>query len=78
MTTLIIRRRPYISDHRARAFHARVPSAPVRRRPRQRNLFTDNVRCPIHVSDLAAALLELAEGGTAGGQHAASRCRQPP
>ncbi|WP_328903001.1 sugar nucleotide-binding protein [Streptomyces sp. NBC_00441] len=34
-------------------------------------LFTDDVRCPVHVSDLAAALLELAESGAAGVHHAA-------
>jgi dTDP-4-dehydrorhamnose reductase len=26
-------------------------------------LYTDDVRCPVHVSDLAAALLELAAAG---------------
>ncbi|MFF9819520.1 SDR family oxidoreductase [Streptomyces sp. NPDC014006] len=41
-------------------------------------LFTDDVRCPVHVADLAAALLELAYGDTAGvhhlaGPHAVSR-----
>ncbi|MGX1268330.1 SDR family oxidoreductase [Streptomyces phaeoluteigriseus] len=34
-------------------------------------LFTDDIRCPVHVADLAAALLELAENGAAGVQHAA-------
>ncbi|MFD6128805.1 SDR family oxidoreductase [Streptomyces diastaticus] len=34
-------------------------------------LFTDDIRCPIHVTDLAAALLQLAENGAAGVQHAA-------
>ncbi|MGW9715149.1 SDR family oxidoreductase [Streptomyces albidoflavus] len=34
-------------------------------------LFTDDIRCPVHVSDLAAALLELAESGAAGVHHAA-------
>ncbi len=34
-------------------------------------LFTDDIRCPVHVSDLAAALLELAEHGAAGVYHAA-------
>ncbi|MFA3873016.1 NAD(P)-dependent oxidoreductase [Streptomyces sp. MMCC 100] len=34
-------------------------------------LFTDDIRCPIHVTDLAAALLELAENGAVGTQHAA-------
>jgi dTDP-4-dehydrorhamnose reductase len=32
-------------------------------------LFTDNIRCPIHVSDLAAALLELADSSYAGIAH---------
>lgn len=32
-------------------------------------LFTDDVRCPVHVSDLAAALLELASSGAAGIHH---------
>lgn len=32
-------------------------------------LFTDDVRCPVHVSDLAAALLELASGDTTGVHH---------
>ncbi|MEU8628151.1 sugar nucleotide-binding protein [Streptomyces sp. NPDC048669] len=41
-------------------------------------LFTDDIRCPVHVSDLAAALLELASSGAAGvhhlaGPHALSR-----
>ncbi|GAA4196935.1 sugar nucleotide-binding protein [Microbispora amethystogenes] len=34
-------------------------------------LFTDDVRCPVHVSDLAAALLELAKSDRAGVHHAA-------
>jgi dTDP-4-dehydrorhamnose reductase len=34
-------------------------------------LFTDDVRCPIHVTDLAAALLELASSDQAGVQHVA-------
>ncbi|MEJ8640151.1 SDR family oxidoreductase [Streptomyces sp. MS2.AVA.5] len=34
-------------------------------------LFTDDLRCPVHVSDLAAALLELASSGAAGIRHAA-------
>ncbi|UNZ18195.1 sugar nucleotide-binding protein [Streptomyces sp. 891-h] len=34
-------------------------------------LFTDDIRCPVHVSDLAAALLELALSGAAGIHHAA-------
>ncbi|MEV0384597.1 sugar nucleotide-binding protein [Nonomuraea sp. NPDC050643] len=34
-------------------------------------LFTDDVRCPVHVSDLAAALLEVAAGGHTGVLHAA-------
>ncbi|MEV5327705.1 sugar nucleotide-binding protein [Nonomuraea sp. NPDC052634] len=34
-------------------------------------LFTDDVRCPVHVSDLAAALLEIAERGLPGVHHAA-------
>ncbi|SER95729.1 dTDP-4-dehydrorhamnose reductase [Streptomyces sp. yr375] len=34
-------------------------------------LFTDDVRCPVHVSDLAAALLELAASGAAGVHHLA-------
>jgi dTDP-4-dehydrorhamnose reductase len=34
-------------------------------------LFTDDIRCPVHVSDLAAALLELASGGAAGIRHLA-------
>ncbi|WP_435059250.1 SDR family oxidoreductase [Streptomyces sp. bgisy060] len=32
-------------------------------------LFTDDIRCPVHVADLAAALLELAESDTAGVCH---------
>jgi dTDP-4-dehydrorhamnose reductase len=32
-------------------------------------LFTDDIRCPVHVDDLAAALLELAESHAAGIQH---------
>ncbi|MFJ6778907.1 SDR family oxidoreductase [Streptomyces yangpuensis] len=32
-------------------------------------LFTDDVRCPVHVTDLAAALLELASGDATGMHH---------
>ncbi|MFJ5546729.1 SDR family oxidoreductase [Streptomyces sp. NPDC093225] len=32
-------------------------------------LFTDDFRCPVHVTDLAAALLELAAGDTTGVHH---------
>ncbi len=34
-------------------------------------LYTDEVRCPVHVTDLAAALLELAAGPHAGVCHVA-------
>ncbi|WP_210590300.1 sugar nucleotide-binding protein [Streptomyces sp. GESEQ-35] len=34
-------------------------------------LFTDDVRCPVHVSDLAAAILELASADHAGIRHVA-------
>jgi dTDP-4-dehydrorhamnose reductase len=34
-------------------------------------LFTDDVRCPVHVADLAAALLELASSDHAGIHHLA-------
>ena len=34
-------------------------------------LFTDDIRCPVHVSDLAATLLELTLSGAAGIHHAA-------
>lgn len=34
-------------------------------------LFTDDIRCPVHVSDLAAALLELASSGARGMRHLA-------
>jgi len=34
-------------------------------------LFTDDVRCPVHVEDLAAALLELAASDAAGVRHVA-------
>ncbi|MFB9180009.1 sugar nucleotide-binding protein [Dactylosporangium sucinum] len=34
-------------------------------------LFTDDVRCPVHVTDLAAALLELAASGHRGVHHVA-------
>lgn len=34
-------------------------------------LFTDDLRCPIHVTDLAAALLELTNSGYAGIHHVA-------
>jgi dTDP-4-dehydrorhamnose reductase len=34
-------------------------------------LFTDNVRCPVHVTDLARALLELSAGGHSGICHVA-------
>ncbi|MFH9613304.1 SDR family oxidoreductase [Streptomyces pratensis] len=32
-------------------------------------LFTDDIRCPVHVTDLAAALMELASGHTSGIHH---------
>ncbi|MDX6251788.1 MAG: dTDP-4-dehydrorhamnose reductase [Kribbellaceae bacterium] len=35
------------------------------------SLFTDNIRCPVHVSDLASALLELLESDHAGVAHLA-------
>ncbi|MER6513523.1 sugar nucleotide-binding protein [Nonomuraea sp. NPDC001636] len=38
---------------------------------RQGVLFTDDVRCPVHVADLAAALLELAAAGPPGVRHVA-------
>lgn len=41
------------------------------RDPRGGVLFTDDVRCPVHVADLAAALRELAAGGEAGMCHLA-------
>ncbi|WDT90323.1 sugar nucleotide-binding protein [Streptomyces sp. SCSIO-PteL053] len=34
-------------------------------------LYSDDIRCPVHVSDLAAALLELADGSAAGSHHVA-------
>ncbi|MCX4572981.1 sugar nucleotide-binding protein [Streptomyces sp. NBC_01571] len=34
-------------------------------------LFTDDIRCPVHVADLAAALLEIAAGDAAGVHHLA-------
>ncbi|MET7695144.1 sugar nucleotide-binding protein [Streptomyces sp. NPDC005483] len=34
-------------------------------------LFTDDIRCPVHVADLAAALLELASGDSSGVHHVA-------
>ncbi|MFB7198263.1 SDR family oxidoreductase [Streptomyces sp. NPDC056240] len=34
-------------------------------------LFTDDIRCPVHVSDLATGLLELASSGAAGIHHLA-------
>jgi dTDP-4-dehydrorhamnose reductase len=39
--------------------------------PGRGTLFTDDVRCPVHVSDLAAALLELASSDRAGIHHVA-------
>ncbi|MFJ3981320.1 SDR family oxidoreductase [Streptomyces fungicidicus] len=38
---------------------------------RDGTLFTDDIRCPVHVADLAAALLELAYGDAAGVHHLA-------
>ncbi|WUW19506.1 sugar nucleotide-binding protein [Streptomyces sp. NBC_01463] len=32
-------------------------------------LFTDDIRCPVHVADLAAALMELASGDASGVRH---------
>jgi dTDP-4-dehydrorhamnose reductase len=40
-------------------------------RQRQGVLFTDDVRCPVHVADLAAALLELAASDLTGVHHVA-------
>lgn len=40
-------------------------------RRREGALFTDDVRCPVHVSDLAAAILELTSAGHAGIRHIA-------
>lgn len=34
-------------------------------------LFTDEIRCPVHLADLAAALLELAPGNCSGIHHVA-------
>ncbi|KAB1982821.1 SDR family oxidoreductase [Streptomyces triticiradicis] len=36
-------------------------------------LFTDDIRCPVHVADLAAALLELASSNASGIHHLAGR-----
>lgn len=38
---------------------------------RDGHLFTDDIRCPVHVADLAAALLELASGDANGMHHLA-------
>ncbi|MGW2016797.1 SDR family oxidoreductase [Streptomyces sp. NPDC001927] len=38
---------------------------------REGTLFTDDIRCPVHIADLAAALLELAEADAAGVHHLA-------
>ncbi|TDC76689.1 SDR family oxidoreductase [Streptomyces hainanensis] len=38
---------------------------------RKGTLFTDDIRCPVHVADLAAALLELASGTATGVHHLA-------
>ncbi|KQW00349.1 sugar nucleotide-binding protein [Streptomyces sp. Root369] len=38
---------------------------------RDGTLFTDDFRCPVHVADLAAALLELASGNSSGIHHVA-------
>jgi dTDP-4-dehydrorhamnose reductase len=38
---------------------------------RDGTLFTDDIRCPVHVADLAAALLELASGNDSGIHHVA-------
>lgn len=48
-----------------RAVHALVAGT------RDGVLFTDDIRCPVHVEDLAAALLELALSETAGVFHLA-------
>lgn len=37
--------------------------------PRTGVLFTDDIRCPVHVADLAAALMELASGDASGIHH---------
>ncbi|GAA2643936.1 sugar nucleotide-binding protein [Streptomyces spororaveus] len=50
------------SEHE-RAVHGLVAGT------REGVLFTDDVRCPVHVSDLAAALLELATADTTGVHH---------
>ena len=36
-------------------------------------LFTDDIRCPVHVTDLAAALMELASGDASGIHHLGGR-----
>lgn len=38
---------------------------------RDGTLFTDEIRCPVHVADLSAALLELASGNSSGIHHVA-------
>jgi dTDP-4-dehydrorhamnose reductase len=54
------------------------PDAPMERRVRELltgratgTLFADDVRCPVHVDDLASALLELAFSGATGVRHVA-------
>ncbi|WP_328507694.1 sugar nucleotide-binding protein [Streptomyces sp. NBC_00391] len=63
-TSLIIGGGPALSVHE-RHVHDLVAGT------RDGVLFTDVVRCPVHVADLAAALLELAASGAGGMRHIA-------
>ncbi|GII76970.1 dTDP-4-dehydrorhamnose reductase [Sphaerisporangium rufum] len=59
-----------IGDH-GDSPHEELVHALAAGRERDKVLFTDEVRCPVHVADLAAALLELAHRGHQGMCHVA-------
>jgi dTDP-4-dehydrorhamnose reductase len=65
------RRRTDLADHRRWPVRARTHGARSGRRHVGRGLFTDDVRCPVHVGDLAAALWELTLSDAAGVFHLA-------
>ncbi|MER6206378.1 sugar nucleotide-binding protein [Streptomyces sp. NPDC001642] len=67
--TALVARTSLIIGH-GRSVHERLVHQ-LAANPSEGVLFTDDIRCPVHVSDLAAALLELASNRTAGICHLA-------
>ncbi|MFF9773862.1 SDR family oxidoreductase [Streptomyces sp. NPDC013978] len=68
--TVVVRTSLIIGDGRAPSVHERHVHELVAG-DRDGVLFTDVVRCPVHVTDLAAALLELAASEAVGVRHVA-------